>query len=31
MKKILKIVGILAGLLVLAVVVIALLTPWMDC
>lgn len=30
MKNILKFVGILAGLLILAVVVLALLTPWMD-
>jgi hypothetical protein len=30
MKKFLKFIGILAGLAVLAVIVVALLTPWMD-
>ena len=30
MKKFLKIIGILAGLVVLTIVAIALLTPWMD-
>jgi hypothetical protein len=30
MKKILKIIGILAGLVILAVIVITMLTPWMD-
>ena len=30
MKKFLKFIGVLAGLAVLAIIVIALLTPWMD-
>jgi hypothetical protein len=30
MKKFLKVIGVLAGLVVVATVVIALLTPWMD-
>ena len=30
MKKFLKVIGILASLVVLAVIVVTLLTPWMD-